>query len=189
MKVGMPFETLRVRDVMTRAVVFLNADFSVDAAWDAFYRHSVNGAPVLGQGGRLVGMLTTSDLADPRRRTSEPSTVEDVMTKMVYAVRADDPVLDAVRLMTDEQIHRALVVNADGTIAGIVSPMDVLRALRRLSDPDRGREPHVRFVDLRRTLPDRRALPTDPTVDAQGDDLERERRAGARAGRFGPDRA
>lgn len=181
MKLGMPLETLRVRDVMTRAVVFLNADHSVEAAWEAFHRHSVNGAPVLGDGGRLVGMLTTSDLADPRRRrASEPSTVEDVMTKMVYAVRADDPLLDAVRLMTDEQIHRALVLNADGTIAGIVSPMDVLRALRRLAGPDdRDREPRVRFVDLRRTLPDRRGLPTDQSADAQGDDVERERRAGA----------
>jgi hypothetical protein len=135
-------------------------------------------------------MLTTSDLADPRRRCpSEPSTVEDVMTKMVYAVRADDPVLDAIRLMTDEQIHRALVVNADGTIAGIVSPMDVLRALRRVADPDGSRAPHVRFVDLRRTLPDRSDLPTDPDVDAQGDDVERERRAGAGAGRARADRA
>jgi CBS domain-containing protein len=68
----------------------------------------------------------------------------------VYAVRATDPVMHAVRLMLNEHIHRALVVNDDGTIAGIVSPTDILRALSRGLDvraPSPSGAP-VQYVDL-----------------------------------------
>jgi CBS domain-containing protein len=152
MKAAIAHEALLVRDVMTQAIVFLRATQTLEQAWEAFHRHSVNGAPVLSPGGRLVGMVTTSDLADPRRRhTPEPCTVGDVMTKVIYAVRVDDGADMAARLMVDQDIHRAVVVNDDGSIAGIVSPLDILRALLR-------REPNgiegcsdlrLKYVDLR----------------------------------------
>jgi predicted transcriptional regulator len=121
-----------VRDVMTAAVMFLSASDTQERAVEVLQVRGVNGAPVLGQGGKIVGMVTLSDLADPRRRA--PSTgglVEDAMTRVVFAVRADDPVMAAVRLMINEHIHRAMVVHDDGSIAGIVAPMDILRALAR----------------------------------------------------------
>lgn len=137
--------TLRVRDVMTEALLLLRAEMTVDEAWDHLRMTGVTGAPVLDARGRLVGVLSNHDLADPRRRTADSSNrVGDFMTRVVYAVRADDPALSAVRLMAEENIHRALVVNDDGSLAGIVVPMDILRALARHEDE------HVEFFDLRK---------------------------------------
>jgi len=100
----------------------------------------------------LVGVVALSDLADPRRRSpATAGTVEDAMTRTVFAVRAGDPVMSAVHLMIDQDIHRAVVVNDDGGIAGIVAPMDVLRALARgvdLRDP-RVEGTTVEYIDLR----------------------------------------
>lgn len=152
MKAAIPQEALLVRDVMTRALVFLRTSHSLEQAWDAFHEHSVNGAPVLSPGGRLVGMVTTSDLADPRRRQAfERCTIGDVMTKVIYAVRADDPVELAARLMIDENIHRAVVANEDGTIAGIVSPLDILCAMmkREAGGELRPYDVRLQYVDLR----------------------------------------
>jgi CBS-domain-containing membrane protein len=117
---------------MTEGVVFLRASDSQEKAWQDLRANGVTGAPVLGEQGRLVGIITLTDLADPRRRKPETSgTVEDAMTRIVYAVRANDAAMVAVHLMIQEDIHRAVVVNDDGTIAGIVAPMDILRALAR----------------------------------------------------------
>ncbi len=152
MKAAIAHETLLVRDVMTQAIVFLRATQTLEQAWEAFHRHSVNGAPVLSPGGRLVGIVTMSDLADPRRRhTPGACTVGDVMTKLIYAVRADDGVEMAARLMIDEDIHRAVVVNDDGTIAGIVSPLDVLRAVfcPGATHGERSSDLRLKYVDLR----------------------------------------
>ena len=76
---------------------------------------SISGAPVLDPRGRLVGIASKADLADPRGRDVGEAAgltraVKDVMTRVVYAVRADDSVLNAVRLMIAEDIHRAIVV-------------------------------------------------------------------------------
>ena len=73
------------------------------------------------------------------------------MTRVIYAVRAGDSILAAIRLMVDEDIHRVVVVGDEGEVAGIVTPMDVLRALacgRDLADPDQV-DPPIQFVDLR----------------------------------------
>ena len=135
--------TLRVRDVMTEAILLLRAETPIELAWDQLHEAGVSGAPVLNAKGRLVGVLSNHDLANPRRATDGPSTVGDLMTRVVYAVRADDPVLAAVRMMVAEDIHRVVVVNEDGSLAGIVVAMDILRVLARHVDS------RVEYVDLR----------------------------------------
>lgn len=148
---------LRVRDVMTRSVRALPAKMPIDEAADALAGWHVSGAPVL-EGSRLVGVVSRSDLHDPRRpRDDQPSTlVADVMTPMVYAVREHDPAVLAARLMVDEHIHRVIALDDRGQIAGIVTSMDLVEAIafgwsaRDAREASRGEEPTVEYVDLRR---------------------------------------
>jgi CBS-domain-containing membrane protein len=143
MKAAM-LSTLRVRDVMTQAILLLRAETSVDEAWEQLHEAGVSGAPVLDARGRLVGVLSNHDLADPRwRRSGATSRVDDVMTRIVYAVRAGDPVFAAVRMMAEEDIHRVIVVNEDGSLAGIVVAMDILRVLARNAGA------RIEYFDLR----------------------------------------
>ena len=123
-------KTLRVRDIMTTDVITVVASTTVDDAARSLTLHMVSGAPVL-EHGRGVGGVSKSDLVDPRHRSSAatPQTVRDAMTKLVHAVRPGDPLMMAVRLMVRESVHRAVVVDERGRLVGIVSPMDVLRAL------------------------------------------------------------
>lgn len=142
----------RVRDVMSEAVVFVNAGISISEAAEILTRHRINGAPVIGDRGRVVGVVSKTDLLDVRRQPDDRlELVEDAMTRVVFAVRAEDPAIMAVHLMVQEDIHRALVVNEDGTLAGIVAPMDVLRGIAKgMLLGERGQHDPVGFVDLRR---------------------------------------
>ena len=159
-KIGMPALTqgMRVSEVMTSNVTFLQTTATLDEAWQILHARSISGAPVLSRFGQLVGIASKADLADPRHHVGDVvgtvRTVRDVMTRVVYAVRASDSVLSAVRLMIDEDIHRAIVVNQDGSVAGIVTPMDILRALVRGADVAGPGEERVRlkFVDPRELL-------------------------------------
>ncbi len=126
-----PHKTLRVRDIMTTDVFTLVASTSIDDAARSLTFHQVSGAPVLDHG-RIVGVVSKSDLVDPRHRAGvEKPIVRDAMTKVVHAVRPGDAAMSAVRLMVNENVHRAVVVNDQGKLVGIVSPMDVMRALAR----------------------------------------------------------
>lgn len=138
---------VRVRDVMRSPVICIDADATVRDAAQNLTEHRISGAPVL-KGTQLVGMVSKSDLVDPRNELQ--ARVDKVMTPVVYAVRVDDPAMLAVKLMVDENIHRALVIDDAGELAGIVAPIDICRALRSGTVLANDGPVDVRYVDLRR---------------------------------------
>jgi len=119
----------RVEDVMTSEVVVIQVEATPKEAAEVLATRKIGGAPVIdGERGRVVGIVSKSDLIDERTREAE--TVQDIMTRLVFAVRPADPLMLAVQLMVDEAIHRVVVIDEVGEICGIVAPIDVLRALR-----------------------------------------------------------
>lgn len=122
---------LRVRDIMTRHVLTLRASASVrSAAWSLHTAH-VSGAPVRDNDGNVVGVLSTTDLSALARAGDDPELVSiaDAMTPVVWSIHPDAPAIDAVRMMVARGIHRVLAVRRPGEVEGIVTAMDVLRAL------------------------------------------------------------
>lgn len=120
---------LRVRDIMTREVVSLAGDTPLETAAWRLASEAVSGAPVRDARGNLIGVLSKSDLVDLMRGAGQATRVEDAMTPGVWAVHPDAPALDAVQLMVDKSIHRVLVVRGPGKLEGIVTAMDVMRAI------------------------------------------------------------
>jgi CBS-domain-containing membrane protein len=144
-----------VADCMTREVFAVAPDTGLDVAGRLLYAKHVSGAPVVDGRGAAVGVVTAKDLVDPdRRRGAEigsstvyrltadggretldggparaPGRVVDVMTSFVVAVPSTTPLRDAQRLMVAEDIHRLFVIDEDSHVIGIVSSMDLLRAL------------------------------------------------------------
>jgi CBS domain-containing protein len=102
-------------------------------------------------GTRLMGMLTDRDIVvrstsagqDPRT-----ATVADAMSGDVRTLPPDASVLDAIRMMQDQQLRRVPVVDARGTLVGILSlgdladagtpeAADALEAISTPAEPDR----------------------------------------------------
>jgi len=122
---------LRVRDIMTRYVVTLRAESPLFSAEWTFASEGVSGAPVR-DAGRLVGVLSKTDLVDPLRGTQRRgATIGDAMNPFIWSVHPADPAMHAVNLMVKLGIHRVLVVGRPGELLGIITPLDVLRALSR----------------------------------------------------------
>ena len=122
---------LKVSDIMTREVYTVEVDASAEeAAWGLTRRH-IGGAPVRDHQGGLVGMLTKGDLVNPEpaQWIRGEATVEDVMNPDVLALRAEDPALLAAIGMAQKKIHRVVVVDANGLMAGIVTAFDIVKAV------------------------------------------------------------
>lgn len=122
---------LRVRDIMTREVVSLAPERPLESARWTFASAHVSGAPVRDRSGRVIGVLSKTDLVDPVYRGSDAGTVGDAMTPAAWAISPDDDAIEAVRLMLDQEIHRILVLEGPGKLVGIVTTTDVLRAIAR----------------------------------------------------------
>ena len=68
---------------------------------------------------------------EPAQWIRGEATVGDVMNPDVVSLYADDPALLAVTEMARRHIHRIVVLDAESKLAGIVTPMDVVRAIAR----------------------------------------------------------
>jgi CBS-domain-containing membrane protein len=81
----------------------------------------------------LVGVLSSSDLINPEpaQWIHGEATVGDLMNPDVISLYAEDPAMAAVDEMAKRDIHRIVVLDSESRLAGIVTPMDVVRALAR----------------------------------------------------------
>ena len=122
---------LRIKDIMSKQVYVVDADASaVEAAWGLTRRH-IGGAPARDAQGNLVGVLSKGDLVNPEpaQWIRGEATVGDLMNPEVISLYAEDPAMAAVSEMARRDIHRIVVLDAESKLAGIVTPMDVVRAL------------------------------------------------------------
>lgn len=124
-----------VADIMTRGVLSISPSAGLSELRKGLHDAGIDGAPVIDPGGHVLGVVSKTDLLDPRhaaievRKREDQLTVEDVMTPVVVAVRTTDSAMHAVERMVDLGVHRVLVVDEQEHPAGIVTAMDVLRAL------------------------------------------------------------
>jgi predicted transcriptional regulator len=122
---------IKISDVMTREVFVLDASTPAEtAAWELSVR-GFTGAPVRDARGRLVGVLSRSDLTDPERVQGHLAgkDVQDLMTPALFSLDPSESVNRAIRLMVREGIRRVLVMEKNGTLVGILTASDVLRQL------------------------------------------------------------
>src|SRR5436190_14410632 len=124
---------MRVSDAMTANVRIANPRQTIADAAKMMAEVDAGALPV-GDGDRLVGMLTDRDIAI--RAVAEgkgPQTpVEEIMSKEVLYCFADQSLDDVVQNMADTKVRRMPVLNRDKRLVGILSLGDV--AL--VDDPD-----------------------------------------------------
>lgn len=117
-----------VRDIMEPNVFWLADDMPLKRAAQALAERQISGAPVCAREGCIVGILSKTDLAEFHGAANDARLVREAMTPEILAVEPDAPLERAIQLMAFEGVHR-LVVLERGRLAGIVTSMDVLRAL------------------------------------------------------------
>jgi CBS domain-containing protein len=125
-----------VGDRMAREPRVIHADASLTEAAAMMDRHHVHGLPVLDHTGRLVGVLSQTDLN--RARATEylwanwPGlAVRHLMTSPAITVHRSTPLIVAARRMERHGIHRLVVVEDgdDTTPIGVLSMTDLIHAL------------------------------------------------------------
>ena len=77
-----------------------------------------------------------ADVVEPFERGESPEwsaldehVASEVMTRVVFSVAPDVEVREAARRMLDADVHRALVIDAEGRLVGVFTSLDVLRAV------------------------------------------------------------
>ena len=145
---------MRAKEVMTRDVVTVAPETTIEEIARLLLQHHISGAPVVDDDHKLVGMVSEGDLTrqlgtEERRpswwlRLFESSDEErakyvrthgrhahDIMTKTVATVGEDTPIFEIAELLEERRIKRVPVVT-DGKVVGIISRSNLLQGLATL---------------------------------------------------------
>ncbi|MBH0186361.1 MAG: CBS domain-containing protein [Nitrospira sp.] len=119
-----------VEHYMSRDVRSIHRTATIKEAGRLLLKYKV-GSLMVDDGSRYIGIITDSDLsrkAVAKGLDPNSTTVMTCMSKVVTTIEEDEPVSEAMALMKKLGI-RHLPVTADGTIIGVLSVADLLRAL------------------------------------------------------------
>lgn len=133
-----------VRDWMSRDVVTIGDEESMQRATAMMKEHNVRMLPVLHQG-KLVGIVSDTDLK--RASASDATTldvhellyllskikVRDIMTRSPVTVPVDWTVEETAELLLEHRISGAPVVDARGEVVGMITRDDLFKVLIALS--------------------------------------------------------
>lgn len=130
-----------VAEVMARDVETLTEHSTMAEARARIERGPHGSYPIVDDAGRCVGIVAREDLLT--RVHGPTTTLEEVSSSDVVTVRPDDTVLDALKLILDEEVGHLPVVD-DEKLVGLVTRTDVLRARTRQLQLEH-RQPGIRF--------------------------------------------
>ncbi len=124
---NIPLAQLSAADVMQRRVETLTSQMSLREVVQAFSRSHHRGFPVVDQG-RLVGIVSQSDLADlSSSPASSATTLAEIMTPNPVAVSPRDLLPQVLYLLNRYKLSRLPVVE-DRRVVGIITRADIIRA-------------------------------------------------------------
>ncbi len=151
---------LTAKDIMTKDVVTVTPDSSIEELSSLLVQNEISGVPVVDEKGALIGIVTENDLISRNKRLHIPTVVSfldaaiylesskkfeqevkrmaatrvgDIYNRKVVSITEDTTVVDIATIMDEKKVHLLPVVTA-GKIVGIVGKRDVLKAVARQTE-------------------------------------------------------
>jgi len=123
--------TMKISEVMTTEVETIGADQTAREAASFMLRADAGSIPVC-DGDKVIGIITDRDIAV--RGVAEgrgPDTpVSELMSDGIICAREDEDIQEVARRMSEEQVRRLPVLDAEDRLCGIVSLGDLTRETR-----------------------------------------------------------
>lgn len=120
-------QDVTVADAMSSPVVTVEPTVSLSRVLEMMHETRHLGFPVM-ERGSLVGIIALADIHKISSIDREAMQVRDVMTRSPTTLQPSAPLVDALRIMSSQNIGRIPVVT-DDILVGIVTRTDVLRVM------------------------------------------------------------
>jgi CBS-domain-containing membrane protein len=154
-----------VSEIMTPTVTTVGPDTPVPEVIELLLGKMLKAVPVIDEERRPVGIITdgdllrkagmpislsvsqrlgTDELVGLLAQVSHEKTAQTIMSQPVHTVRADESLGHAVEKMLNKKLKRMPVVDADDRLVGMLSRLDVLRAVAGKVSGEEERAPQRR---------------------------------------------
>lgn len=120
-------QSIKVDEVMAREVACAELPGSRDEVLEILKSKHISGVPIV-KGRELVGIVTRTDLL----KHPEEEQIALLMTRNPITITPDKSIVDAARIILDNNIRRLPVVE-DNVLTGLITIADIVGALGRLN--------------------------------------------------------
>jgi len=151
---------LTAKDIMTRDVLSVRPDTSIEELSSILVKNEISGVPVVDDAGALYGIVTENDLISRNKRLHIPTVVSfldaaiylesskkfeqevkrltatrvgDICSRKVVTIAEDTTVTDIATIMFEKKAH-LLPVLRGGKVVGIVGKRDMVKAVARQAE-------------------------------------------------------
>jgi CBS domain-containing protein len=151
---------LTAKDIMTKNVITVTPDTSLEKLAAILVKNEISGAPVVDDSGTLYGIVTENDLISQNKRLHIPTvvsfldaaiylesskkfeeqvkrltatTVQEICNRKVTTISEDVSVVDIATIMAEKKVHLLPVVKA-GKVIGIVGKRDMVKAVAQQAE-------------------------------------------------------
>ncbi len=146
---------LTAREIMTTEVFTVTQETGLKELAALFVKHKVTAMPVVDDAGKLVGMVSQTDLVEQDKPLHIPTVislfdwviylesektfqeevnkvtarkVSEICSREPVTCRPDTPLSEIASLMVDNKVHLVPVVD-DGELVGVVARLDLIRSM------------------------------------------------------------
>jgi CBS-domain-containing membrane protein len=145
---------LTAKDIMTKDVITVRPEATVEELARLLMEHKISGVPVVNNEKKMVGIVTENDLIRKNKRFHIPTvirlfdayillgsgkaeeeirkmaaaTVDEICTKKVVSIREESSLEDIATIMAEQHVHLLPVLNGSAVV-GIVGKADMVRAI------------------------------------------------------------
>ena len=116
----------REDELIIRNVVTASPHQTVSEVDRMMEREGVNGAPVIDESGRVLGIISGTDIR-PYLEVGESDEVREAMTDEVITAGEDVTAREALELMYEHKIERVPIVDAENRLTGLVTMQGILQ--------------------------------------------------------------
>ncbi|AHM55699.1 hypothetical protein EAL2_c03960 [Peptoclostridium acidaminophilum DSM 3953] len=147
---------MKAKDIMTVNVISVKRDALIKDIAHILVENRIGGVPVVDDGGRVVGIISETDLVRKEKNVHIPSYItvlqgviylesfkkfeedirkitaykaEDIMSVDVEKVHEEDDVETVASLMIERGINRVPVVDSEGKLKGIICRYDIIKSM------------------------------------------------------------
>lgn len=142
-------EGIRASDIMTKDVIAVYPETSIEEITHIFIRHRISGIPVIDRERRVLGVVSESDIIykeihrEPellerlggivlpayRQTVKRGHTAGEVMTSPPITATKDNTIQELVEIITEKKIKRVIITDDQGRLLGIISRIDIIKHL------------------------------------------------------------
>jgi len=114
------------KNIMSKNLISFSLNDSLRYVADVLYSRNIRGGPVI-EDGKIVGLITTSEIAKALKEGSLDAKVSDYIRKDVHVVNENEDILNVIKKMVSLNVGRLIVIDSEGKTIGIVTRTDILK--------------------------------------------------------------